>query len=189
MTVMDDRTIQELGATSFTQIGDFSPNVMMHEAPGKVGGAISIRGFKNAETISTFEPKVALYLDGVLIAKNAGSAFDVLDLERIEILRGPQGTLYGRNATGGAVLMEGMCEAAEEILGMPVRLGFPVGVKGIVQLVQGPQYAAGVGLVRYGAQKLEELDTMEAIPGYLDASVARMNGERRGFWGWLREAF
>src|SRR5690606_13425790 len=91
--------------------------------------------------------------------------------------------------TGGAVLMEGMCEAAEEILGMPVRLGFPVGVKGIVQLVQGPQYAAGVGLVRYGAQKLEELDTMEAIPGYLDASVARMNGERRGFWGWLREAF
>ena len=52
--------------------------------------------------------------------------------------------------------MEGMAEAAEEILGMPVRLGFPVGVKGIVQLVQGPQYAAGVGLVRYGAQRLGE---------------------------------
>ncbi len=45
--------------------------------------------------------------------------------------------------TGGAALMEGMVECAEEILGMPVRLGFPVGVKGIVQLVQGPQYATG----------------------------------------------
>ena len=56
--------------------------------------------------------------------------------------------------TGGAVLMEGMVECAEEILGMPVRLGFPVGVKGIIQLVQGPQYATGVGLVRYGAQQL-----------------------------------
>src|SRR6187431_3081413 len=53
--------------------------------------------------------------------------------------------------TGGAALMEGMIECAEEILGMPVRLGFPVGVKGIVQLVHGPQYATGVGLVRYGA--------------------------------------
>lgn len=103
MTVMDDRTLQELGATTFVQIGDFSPNVMMYEAPGKVGGVIAIRGFKNGETISTFEPKVALYLDGVLIAKNAGSAFDILDLERVEILRGPQGTLYGRNTAGGAV--------------------------------------------------------------------------------------
>lgn len=103
MTVMDDQTLKELGATNFLQIGDFSPNVMMYEAPGKVGGVIAIRGFKNGETISTFEPKVALYLDGVLIAKNAGSAFDILDLERVEILRGPQGTLYGRNTAGGAV--------------------------------------------------------------------------------------
>src|SRR3954454_5830593 len=58
--------------------------------------------------------------------------------------------------TGGAALMEGMVECAQEILGMPVRLGFPVGVKGIFQLVQGPQYATGVGLVRYGAIQLGE---------------------------------
>src|SRR6187399_1044550 len=58
--------------------------------------------------------------------------------------------------TGGAALMEGMVESAQEILGMPVRMGFPVGVKGIFQLVQGPQYATGVGLVRYGAGKLAE---------------------------------
>jgi cell division protein FtsA len=47
--------------------------------------------------------------------------------------------------TGGAVLMEGMTEFAEEILGMPVRLGVPIGVRGITQLVAGPQYAGGVG--------------------------------------------
>jgi cell division protein FtsA len=56
--------------------------------------------------------------------------------------------------TGGAVLMEGMTEFAEEILGMPVRLGVPVGVRGITQLVAGPQYATGVGLVQYGANAL-----------------------------------
>src|SRR6185436_17043420 len=58
--------------------------------------------------------------------------------------------------TGGAVLMEGMTEFAEEILGMPVRLGVPVGVRGITQLVAGPQFAPGVGLVQYGAGPLAQ---------------------------------
>jgi cell division protein FtsA len=95
--------------------------------------------------------------------------------------------------TGGAALMEGMVECAEEILGMPVRLGFPIGVKGIVQLVQGPQYATGVGLVRYGAERLAdsyarehgaraERPVEQALPG---AAAARRNG----FWGWFRAAF
>jgi cell division protein FtsA len=47
-----------------------------------------------------------------------------------------------------------MSEFAEEILGMPVRIGYPVGIKGITQLVQGPQFATGVGLVKFGAQAL-----------------------------------
>src|SRR5215218_5137101 len=58
--------------------------------------------------------------------------------------------------TGGAVLLDGMTEFAEEILGMPVRLGLPVGVRGITQLVAGPQYATGVGLVQYGAHALAQ---------------------------------
>src|SRR3954468_24029432 len=60
----------------------------------------------------------------------------------------------GAVLTGGAVLLEGMSEFAEEILGMPVRLGYPIGIKGITQLVQGPQFATGVGLVKFGAQAL-----------------------------------
>lgn len=91
--------------------------------------------------------------------------------------------------TGGGVLMEGMAEAAEEILGMPVRLGFPVGVKGIVQLVQGPQYASGVGLVLYGAQKLAELEATEEYSEVGEALRPQPDGGRRGFWNWLREAF
>ncbi len=103
ITAFNDKALQEIGVTNFLDLADHAPNVMMHEMPGKAGGAIAIRGFKNAETISTFEPKVGLYLDGVIIAKGAGSVFDILDLERVEILRGPQGTLYGRNTAGGAV--------------------------------------------------------------------------------------
>jgi cell division protein FtsA len=95
--------------------------------------------------------------------------------------------------TGGAVLMEGMVECAEEVLGMPVRLGFPVGVKGIVQLVQGPQYATGVGLVRYGAGKLaearvraEHAERAEPEPRGMPIEAAVRRG---GFWTWFKAAF
>jgi cell division protein FtsA len=94
--------------------------------------------------------------------------------------------------TGGAVLMEGMVECAEEVLGMPVRLGFPVGVKGIVQLVQGPQYATGVGLVRFGAAKLaeartraEHADRAEPEPRIITPQAP----SRGGFWTWFKAAF
>ncbi len=94
--------------------------------------------------------------------------------------------------TGGAALMEGMVECAEEILGMPVRLGFPTAVKGIVQLVQGPQYATGVGLVRYGAQHLA--DSYEHVGGRpseqpIAEPQAAVAERSSGFWKWLRAAF
>src|SRR6476469_3222974 len=68
--------------------------------------------------------------------------------------------------TGGAVLLEGMPEFAEEILGMPVRIGFPTGVKGITPLVHGPQYATGVGLVKYGAHAVTEAIARENAPSH-----------------------
>jgi cell division protein FtsA len=98
----------------------------------------------------------------------------------------------GAVLTGGAALMEGMVECAEEILGMPVRLGFPIGIKGIVQLVQGPQYATGVGLVRYGAQLLSEAHARGSSQRVERAEVpviVQEQAKRNGFWSWLRAAF
>src|ERR1700729_1831308 len=69
----------------------------------------------------------------------------------------------GAVLTGGAVLLEGMPELAEEVLGMPVRIGYPVGVKGITQLVQGPQYSTGVGLVKFGARVVAEASLLPGI--------------------------
>jgi cell division protein FtsA len=95
--------------------------------------------------------------------------------------------------TGGAVLMEGMVECAEEVLGMPVRLGFPVGVKGIVQLVQGPQFATGVGLLRYGAERMSDARSRaEAAERHAPeprAVVADPVARKSGFWTWFKAAF
>jgi cell division protein FtsA len=99
--------------------------------------------------------------------------------------------------TGGAVLLQGMCEFSEEILGMPVRIGMPTGIKGITQLVHGPEYATGVGLVRYGAQAV--FSEASAMPGVASvppprprtASQVEIPPEvrRSGFWDWIKAAF
>jgi cell division protein FtsA len=99
--------------------------------------------------------------------------------------------------TGGAVLLEGMPELAEEILGMPVRTGFPTGVKGITQLVHGPQYATGVGLVKYGASAMAEALAREAAPAPQPPRAQRASGiietpearEKSKFWEWIKLAF
>jgi len=101
----------------------------------------------------------------------------------------------GAVLTGGAVLLEGMSEFAEEILGMPVRIGYPVGIKGITQLVQGPQFATGVGLVKFGALALTTArdaagahETRRPAPKNPDVAI-EIARPKNNFWQWLRAAF
>ena len=96
--------IEARGITSIGDLGALAPNMKIERAPSnKTISQISIRGSVTINPAVTWEPAVGLYLDGVYIAKAQGSIFDVADLERVEVLRGPQGTLYGRNALAGAV--------------------------------------------------------------------------------------
>lgn len=95
--------------TSTFQVTHFVPNVQFDSAASESGGGessqVSIRGIGQTDYVITVEPGVGLYLDGVYIGKSVGSLIDTVDLERIEVLRGPQGTLFGKNTIGGAVLL------------------------------------------------------------------------------------
>ncbi|MCB1676052.1 MAG: TonB-dependent receptor [Halioglobus sp.] len=96
--------LEQQGISDVYDVGQFAPNVQIVETPSNSTAAtIAIRGSVTFNPAITWEPPVGLYLDGVFIGKNIGSIFDIVELERVEVLRGPQGTLYGKNTVGGAV--------------------------------------------------------------------------------------
>ena len=80
------------------------PNLFVNNFNGRSDTVrLFIRGIGQNDVTLTQDPSVAPYVDGVYVGTTVGGGFETEDLERIEVLRGPQGTLYGRNATGGAV--------------------------------------------------------------------------------------
>lgn len=99
--------LQARGIENVTQIGDFTPNVKFNSSvpvsASNATAAIFIRGIGQNDYQLSADPGVGLYLDGVFISRGVGNVLDVLNIERIEVLRGPQGTLFGRNTIGGAV--------------------------------------------------------------------------------------
>ena len=104
LTAITASTIEDLDIKNVVDMAGISPNVMLVETPSNnTSATIAMRGGVTINPAITWEPTVGLYLDGVYLGKTQGAIFDVVDLERVEILRGPQGTLYGRNTLGGAI--------------------------------------------------------------------------------------
>jgi iron complex outermembrane receptor protein len=88
---------------SLQDLQNYVPNVTIEEIPGNRGASISIRGISFQETDKSLDPPVGVILDGVYLGVAAGQLLNNFDLERIEVLRGPQGTLFGKNTLAGAV--------------------------------------------------------------------------------------
>lgn len=100
-------TLDYRGVNRLDDIARFVPGLTL-ENNASFGGssnsaAIYLRGIGQKEFLPTTEPGVGLYVDGVYVARSVGAILDVVDVERLEVLRGPQGTLFGRNTIGGAI--------------------------------------------------------------------------------------
>ncbi len=95
----------DLKAQQVANIGDLQslvPNLSVHSGDAN-NAVVYIRGIGQIDSIAFFEPGVGIYLDDVYLGRAQGAFLDVVDVERIEVLRGPQGSLYGRNTVGGAI--------------------------------------------------------------------------------------
>ncbi len=104
VTALSGDFLERQNVTDPTALPNLAPSLTISQQPSSLSAAsIFIRGIGNSEPSALSEQGVGVYLDGVYLARSAGAVFDLIDLERVEVLRGPQGTLFGRNTIGGAL--------------------------------------------------------------------------------------
>jgi len=173
IAAFDTKLLDEFRIEGLDDVAQFTPGLYTYPAAANSNGLrISLRG------VGTFDPqlgldnKVAVYTDGVYLGKVVGLAFDSPDLERIEVLKGPQGTLYGRNAVAGAINL------------IPKRPD-PSGTSGVLEGDIGNYGAVGVK----GAVNLPLSDTVavrvSAVSNQRDGWVENL-GEGNDFAGYDR---
>lgn len=123
ITVLTGDALADRGIDSTALIGATSPNVQLQQGPSSQGNSLIafIRGIGQQDNSPTLEPGVGIYINDVYISNVQGALLELLDIDRVEILRGPQGTLTGKNSIGGAIRMfskrpdddtDGMIEAS-----------------------------------------------------------------------------
>ncbi|KQY88083.1 MULTISPECIES: TonB-dependent receptor [unclassified Brevundimonas] len=104
VSALGEERLEQTGASDITALQQQTPNATVQVARGSNSTLISfIRGVGQQDPLWGFEPGVGLYVDDVYVARPQGAVLDIYDVQRIEVLRGPQGSLYGRNTVGGAI--------------------------------------------------------------------------------------
>ena len=104
VSAFNERALERIQAQDTTGLQGAVPNLNIAQGRGSSNATnIFIRGVGQPDALQTFDPAVGVYVDGVYFSRIRGTQLDLLDLQRLEVLRGPQGTLYGKNTIGGAL--------------------------------------------------------------------------------------
>ncbi|AMN47013.1 hypothetical protein ACG33_07865 [Steroidobacter denitrificans] len=151
--------LEQRFANTLADLQGVAPNVVL-DAGGAFGQAayFAIRGISYQDVESSFDPAIGVTIDGVFIGRNIGSLTDFFDIEQVEILRGPQGTLFGRNTIGGTI---------------NVRTARPSGLEA---------YKAIVTYGNEGTLNLRASADLPLIDGKLAARISALSLSSDGFW-------
>ncbi len=119
ITAVTAESLQERGITNVGDLTSVVPNSQFRRVQGAFGPGVSsfIRGIGSGDTGLAGEPAVAFYIDDIYYPILLGANFDLLDVDHIEVLRGPQGTLFGRNSLAGALNVVGKQPSTTETTG------------------------------------------------------------------------
>lgn len=122
VTAFSSEAIDRKFATDIRALAGDVPNVVITNVPGFNAASIGIRGQSTGDIILTFEPAIGVVVDDFVLAHVQTQLFDLFDIERIEVLRGPQGTLFGKNTVGGVVNV--LTKRPEKTFGGELRVGY-----------------------------------------------------------------
>lgn len=178
VTAVSAEALQRRQIDNIGQVGESIPNMTFQTgAPTGTGAStpsIFIRGIGSAETSLGTEPGVGLYVDDVYIARSVGSVLDLVDVESVQVLRGPQGTLFGRNSVGGAILIRTKMPADEFGATIEGRTGSfnRIDVRGTVDVPLSDTFGVKVSAMRAKRDGYVESDDSEAM-GSTNRTVAR----------------
>ena len=103
VTPLSETTLREAGVFRVNEVQELVPNLQFLVSSDGQGALVRIRGVGTATSEIAFDPGVGIYVDGVFLPRALGSIIDTVDVEQVEVLRGPQGTLFGKNTVGGAI--------------------------------------------------------------------------------------
>ncbi|MEP2180513.1 MAG: Plug domain-containing protein, partial [Marinomonas sp.] len=117
ISAFNSEELEARGIGSALEVAQFVPNLVGLNNTG-LGTANSyyLRGIGNTESIATFDPPIGTYVDDIYLSRQNANNLSFFDVDRVEVLRGPQGTLFGRNTTGGAVNVH-LSEPGDEVAG------------------------------------------------------------------------
>lgn len=119
VTAFSGETLEKQNVLAFKDVAAFTPGFVTRESPNNPSAFIlALRGQVQTDTLATLDPSVGTYVDGVYWSRSYGLNADLLDVRSVQVLKGPQGTLFGRNTTGGALVIETNDPTTDRITGM-----------------------------------------------------------------------
>ena len=185
LSVFEGDELGERGIADLVDVGKFVPNLSVTTfAAGHTSSANPfIRGIGTQDHLITTDPGIGVYVDGVYLGRQVGQHWNLSNIERIEVLRGPQGTLYGRNAIGGAINIITAAPGSQP----GARLGAEVGSRGRVNASFHGDANLSDGLaatLSFGIKRRGGIGTFRNLP---DADVEV--GEMRDLFGRLALAW
>lgn len=182
ITAVSGDALEARGQVAITDIGSFAPSVNLSTAAATQSNSISsfIRGVGQDDSNFALEPGVGIYIDDVYFGTTFGASLDLVDLDRAEILRGPQGTLAGKNSLGGAIKL--YSRKPDDDPGGMLQLGYgrfdKIDARGSINVPLSESLFARVSAVyRRDDGYFRELDYGCAHPGQGIAATGRADGD------------